>query len=169
MPFRLLISDANILIDMEVGGLIDAMFRLPYTYSTPTMLFEQELRLHPAHLLNKGLQLMELESTSVQRMVNLGSKYTGVSSHDPAALALAEQAQAPLLTGDRKLRQVCLEENIDVHGTVWLVGEMLDAGELTGEQARTAYQRMEQDGSRLPWNEVERQLKRFKTRENKYK
>ena len=162
MANRLLISDANILIDIEVGGLIDAMFRLPYTYGTPTMLFEQELRLYHAHLLNKGLQLMELESTSVQRMVNLGSKYTGVSSHDLAALALAEQVQTPLLTGDRKLRQVCLEENIDVHGTVWLVGEMLDAGGIIGEQACTAYQKMEQDGSRLPWDEVDAQIKRLR-------
>lgn len=161
MPNRLLISDANIIIDMEAGRLIDDMFRLPYTYGTPVMLFEQELQHHHGHLPAKGLQLMELETTTVQRMVTLGGQYTGVSSYDLAALALAEQVEAPLLTGDGKLRQVCLGENVDVRGTVWLVGEMLVSGELTAERARTAYQRMEEDGSRLPWDEVKKQLKQL--------
>jgi hypothetical protein len=34
MP-RLLISDANILIDMFCGALLDRMFRLPYDASSP--------------------------------------------------------------------------------------------------------------------------------------
>lgn len=162
MPDQLLISDANILIDMEVGGLIDSMFDLPYTYGTPAMLFEQELSQYHAHLPVKGLQLMELAPESVQRMADLGDKYTGVSSHDLSALALAEQIQAPLLTGDGKLRQVCLEEDVDVCGTVWLVGEIIGAGLISVDEAKIAYQKMEEDGSRLPWDEVGKQLKRFR-------
>jgi len=40
---QLLISDANILIDIEVGGLTDAMFCLPFKFVTPEPLFEEEL------------------------------------------------------------------------------------------------------------------------------
>ena len=41
---RLLISDANILIDMEVGGLTAAMFRLDgYRFAVPDVLFAEEL------------------------------------------------------------------------------------------------------------------------------
>ncbi len=36
---QLLISDANILIDMEEGGLLEAMFRWSYDYATPDSLF----------------------------------------------------------------------------------------------------------------------------------
>ncbi|MGD8569038.1 MAG: DUF3368 domain-containing protein [Gammaproteobacteria bacterium] len=161
MPDRLLVSDANILIDIEVGRLTDAMFQLPYEFGTPNILYEQELALHHPELPQKGLQLLELEPTSIQRMSTLGQRYTGVSSYDLAALSLAQQVNAPLLTGDGKLRQVCLEESIDVHGTVWLVGETLIAKIITVEQARAAYQLMEDDGSRLPWDDVEKQLRRF--------
>lgn len=161
MPPRLLISDANILIDMEVGSLIDDMFRLPYTFGTPNMLYEQELAQYHAHLPKKGLQLMELEAEGIGLMVILGQKYTGVSSNDLAALSLAQQEAVPLLTGDGKLRQVCLEENVEVHGTVWLVGELLTVKFISATQARTAYDLMEADGSRLPRNEIDRQLKRF--------
>lgn len=164
MSRLLLISDANILIDMEVGELTDAMFNLPYEYGTPTMLFEEELRQYHPDLLKKGLQLMELEPKSLQRMAALGQRYTGVSSYDLAALSLAEQVKVPLLTGDRKLRQVCFEENVDVRGTVWLVGETLRSGLITVEQADEAYQRMEADGSRLPSGEIKKQLKHFRNK-----
>ncbi|MDT8405046.1 hypothetical protein [Sulfuriflexus sp.] len=66
------------------------------------------------------------------------------------------------MTGDKKLRQVCLLENIDVRGTIWLVGEMLESKMITVAEASEAYHRMEEDGSRLPWDEVESQLKRFR-------
>lgn len=161
MPKQLLISDANILIDMEAGGLIDVMFNLTYEFATPNILYEQELAPYHPDLIEKGLQLMELEPGGIERMDDLGKQYTGVSSYDLAALSLAQQVAAPLLTGDGKLRQVCMEENVEVYGAIWLVGETLISGQITTSQARVAYQLMEEDGSRLPWAEVDKQLKRF--------
>ncbi len=35
----LLISDANVLIDIENGGLTSAMFSLPYQFAVPDILF----------------------------------------------------------------------------------------------------------------------------------
>ena len=40
---QLLISDANILIDMEEGELLPQMFQLPYNFSIPDILFYEEL------------------------------------------------------------------------------------------------------------------------------
>ncbi len=40
----LLISDANILIDIEDGNLTPVIFRLPYEIAVPDILFELELR-----------------------------------------------------------------------------------------------------------------------------
>jgi hypothetical protein len=44
VPQKLLISDANVIIDMEVGGLIKQMFRLEYEFAVPDVLYEEELR-----------------------------------------------------------------------------------------------------------------------------
>ncbi len=118
MPRRLLISDANIIIDMEVGGLIDSMFRLPFEYATPEPLFYQELCATHADLVERGLQLVSLTPEMIDRVQALGQQYKGVSSHDLEALVLAKHRGAPLLTGDKKLRLVWLEENIDVRGTL---------------------------------------------------
>ncbi len=159
---RLLISDANIIIDMEVGGLVDAMFRLPFEYATPEQLFDQELCTTHADLVERGLQLVSLTPEMIDRVQALGQQYKGVSSHDLEALVLAKHRDAPLLTGDKKLRLVCLEENIDVRGTLWLVEQLLQSELITVNDVSPAYDRMAEDGSRLPWDEVEKQLKRFR-------
>ena len=47
----LLVSDANIFIDIEDGHLTPVVFRLPYEIAVPDILFELELRERHSHLL----------------------------------------------------------------------------------------------------------------------
>ena len=63
---QLLISDANILIDMEEGNLLAQMFQLPISFSIPDILFYEELEQEHEHLLELGLRLDELEGELVQ-------------------------------------------------------------------------------------------------------
>ena len=90
---------------MAAGSLIDAMFRLPYDYATPNILYEEELIEYYLELPGKGLHLLELVPECSVRMGNLGEMYSGVSSNAFAALSLVQQIEAPLLMGVGKLRQ----------------------------------------------------------------
>lgn len=78
------------------------------------------------------------------------------------ALALAKQEDCLLLTGDSALRQVSILEDVEVRGTLWLIGELMEAHVITIDQADQAYDAMRADGSRLPWKEVDAQIKKFK-------
>ncbi len=40
---KLLISDANVVIDIIDGGLLEGMFSLEYEYGIPDLLYEDEL------------------------------------------------------------------------------------------------------------------------------
>ncbi len=71
----LLISDANILIDIEIGGLIAPMFRLEYQFAVPDILFYEELDGQHAHLLDMGLQPKELDEAMVARVSEFATKY----------------------------------------------------------------------------------------------
>jgi len=159
---KLLISDANILIDMIVGGLLDDIFKLDYEFGLPDVLFEYELREQHADLPDKGLHVMGLEPAAIEDTTRLFQQHrsSGVSINDCMALALAKQEDCPLLTGDSALRQVSILENIEVRGTLWLVGEIMEAHVITVDQADQAYDAMRADGSRLPWKEVDAQNKK---------
>lgn len=161
MAARLLISDANIIIDMNTGGLLRLMFRFDATFAVPDVLYEEELRTDHPELLRLGLKLLELRGDTVAYAGRLVEKYRslGASINDLVALALASQEKCPLLTGDGRLRTAGQTEGIDVHGTLWLIEEMVKVGTITVKQAEAGYAKMREAGRRLPWNEVDQQLR----------
>jgi len=158
---QLLISDANILIDLEDGGLITQLFSLPYQFSVPDMLFYDELEQQHSYLLEIGLQVGELNPQSMQKAEMLCQQYTQPSRYDCFALVLAKQEQCPLLTGDKNLRKAAENEQVEVHGTLWVVDSLLQHQLITPETARAAYQKMKVKGRRLPWAIAEKQIKDY--------
>jgi len=158
---RLLISDANIIIDMNTSGLLRLMFRFDATFVVPDVLYEEELRTDHPELLRLGLKRVELSEDTVAYAGRLVEKYRtlGASINDLLALALARQEECPLLTGDGRLRTAGQTEGIEVHGTLWLIEQMVRAGTMTVRQAEAGYAKMREAGRRLPWDEVDQQLR----------
>ena len=76
---QLLISDANILIDLEEGQLIDLMFQLPYQFTIPDILFAEELEDEHNHLLEIGLTLSELTGETMTYAMELIPRYNRAS------------------------------------------------------------------------------------------
>ena len=154
----LLISDANILMDVEVGDLLAPMFSLGYQFAVPDVLYYDELEEQHAHLLDMGLQMMTLSAGSVARVEVLSQAYIRPGRNDLFALALAEDRRCPLLTGDAALRHAAETERVEVKGTVWLIGEMVREKRITFAVARAALHRMRVNGRRLPWEMAEQML-----------
>lgn len=157
----LLISDTNVLIDVEDGNLAHHIFRLPYEIAVPDILFESELRKQHSHLLQVGLKVISLTPEFVEKTEILSAKYPRPSTMDRLALALAIQEQCPLLTGDRDLRAAAISEGIEVHGTLWIVEELLKIKIIEQAQAKNSFDSMKTKGSRLPWSEVEKLLNKW--------
>ena len=146
---QLLISDANILIDMEEGQLIKLMFQLPYRFSILDILFVDEMEDEHQYLQKLGLKMDELSGETIMNAMALIQRYTKASRNDCFALAIQEKC--PLLTGDKALRDAAEKEAVIVKGTLWLVKQMIRQQLITVAQARGAYQRMKESGRRLPW------------------
>ena len=159
-----LVSDANILIDMDAGGLNTPMFSLGnhgYQFAVPDVLFEQELKAQHAYLLELGLQTHELSEADVSVVFALSRKYVAPSRMDLFALALAKKESCPLLTGDAHLRKAASAGNVEVRGTLWLVREMLEKHLISARIARLSLKKMVNHGRRLPWEEAEKIIKNF--------
>ena len=155
---QLLISDANILIDIEEGRLLESFFSLPYQFKAPDVLFEEELREQHSDLLDLGLLLGELSTDSVEYAFELRQKYASLSMNDCFALSLAKQEECPLLTGDMALRNTAQEEEVELKGTLWAVEQMVAHEIINKEQALKAYDSMKAAGRRLPWSIAVRRL-----------
>lgn len=155
----LAVSDANVLIDLEEGRLLASLFELTQMkFCVPDVLFEEELREHHGHLLTLGLKLEKLSGDSVAKIFRLAQKHRKVSRLDLFALQLALEQSCLLLTGDRLLRKLAESLDVECHGTLWLVEQIVIKGVISFSDAREGYLHMKLAGSRLPWSQAEERL-----------
>ncbi len=159
---RVLISDANVLIDMEDCGLTALMLKLPYHFLVPDLLYYSELEEHHPELLDQGLEVIELSAETMTRADDLERKYRRPSIYDCFALAAAEQEQCPLVTGDGPLRSAAKNEQVEIRGTLWVIEELVLNKLITLNAASDAFDKLKEQNCRLPWGEVAKLLDRLK-------
>lgn len=164
---RLLISDANILIDMEAGALMETLFQLPMQFGIPDLLYHEEIEPGSPGLEDLGLQVMEVSGAFVAYAQQLSGHHNHLlpakngpkpSHNDYLALALAKQETCTLLTGDANLRIVADKEQVKVMGTIGLLRATIENQLLTVDDAFKALDRMKSGKRRLPWTEAEKVL-----------
>ena len=162
---KLVVTDANIVIDLVAGGLLEEMFRLPgWEFCVPDVLYEEELADHHGLLLTGlGLKIETLPADAVEYVAGLRQRYRGPSTNDLFALALARSRGGVLLSGDGPLRKAAEAEGVEIHGTLWLGELLFEAGLVTAKRMTDAYEAMRGDGSRLPWDRIRDQLRRWQT------
>lgn len=120
-----LVSDSSVLIDLERGNLLEAVFSLPDRLIVPDYLYKQELQEYNGQILcDLGLQVAELSPASVERAEGYRKISRALSLSDSFALSLAKEHGFILLTGDQKLRVLAEQETVDVHGLLWLLDRM---------------------------------------------
>jgi hypothetical protein len=155
---QVLISDANILIDLEEGLLLETLFRLPYQFKVPDILFEEELKAYHGNLIDLGLLIGGLTGVFMVKATSLINTYSKPSRNDCFALALAIQDCCTLLTGDANLRSAAAQEQVNVKGTLWVVEEMVKHSLISKQSAHEAYDRMQRHARRLPWADAHRRI-----------
>lgn len=163
-PLRLLISDTNVLIDFEVGGLLPELFRLDAILAMPDVLVAEELAEWGPELAGLGLRSLSLRPAAVARAQQLSSLYLRAGRNDLLALALAEQERCILLTGDAALRSAANGEGVEVRGSVWVSELLFHQNLVSAVELEEAFRRMEDGGRRLPWQEIEERIASWKTR-----
>ena len=160
---RAVITDANIWIDLNRGGITAEAFKLDLLFKTPDLVAHEILSPSAASLKRLGLHVVELPGVRVLEIIQLARKYPRPSRPDLSALVLAAAEGAILLTGDKALRAAGEEEGIEVRGLLWLLDEMVRFQVLTGSKAIAALRQVLENGSRLPQSDCERYIQIWRT------
>jgi len=132
-----LVSDTSVLIDLERGSFLEPVFRLPFEFAVPDLLYQRELRDHggPA-LIDMGLRVKELDGAAVTLALEYRRARRSLSLPDSFALALSKANSWTLLSGDGSLRALALEEEVECHGVLWLL-DRLHEHRILGQDALT--------------------------------
>jgi len=162
-----IISDSSVLIDLAKARLIEHAFALPYEFVVPDVMFADELldlgSYKRADLLKAGLQLGRLDGDGVAVAFVYAENYLALSNNDAFALALAKIEDCVLLAGDGALRKAAAEENVEVHGHLWLADEMERHETVTRGQLLEALVAWETDPLVwLPAEEIRMRIRRLR-------
>lgn len=152
------VVDTSILIDMHIGKTIPQLFTLPYIFVAPDVIIAELHEPDSASLLKLGLQQKDLTGEQVKEVIRLRKQYRKPSVNDLFALVLARILAAPLLTNDGSLRKAAIQEKIPVHGTLWILDEMVERKIISHHEAAAALKRMCKQGSSLPQDECDKRL-----------
>jgi len=157
-PPLLLVTDTNIWIDLDNGGVLVDVFHLPYQFLTPDFAKREMIRPPWETLQGLGLVLQEMDETQVAELVELRSIHRHLSVMDLASFLLAKSLDAALLTGDARLYELANSNGLSVHGVLWLLDEMIHLKVIANRQAAISLQRILVMGARLPRDECRKRL-----------
>ena len=82
------------------------------------------------------------------------AKRGGLSLPDATCLVYARKAGRIVLTSERKLRERCQKEEIEVHGSLWIVTQLYEQGRCAPDLLCRWLDSWVEDGARLPSKEL---------------
>jgi predicted nucleic acid-binding protein len=162
---KVAVKDANILIDLVNGGLLELCLRLPYEFVTTDLVLlqleeEAQWSVVQPFVDSGALRTVSLTGLEMEEVV-ADPIFPTLGLVDAQVLWLAAKEKGILLTGDLPLRQEAERRKLAVHGVLWILTQMIETGTIEPQAAAKALRIMMAKGARLPAPECERLLREW--------
>jgi len=154
--------DANILFDFIAGGIIDFLFRMPYDFHIIDIVTDEISKTYSVSDLQRfGLVILELDEETVLEIDSLREGHPGLSLQDKSVFTVSRNLGMMILSNDGPLRELAGGSEIEYHGTIWLLEELVGSGNLSPRDAAAALRAMLRENRWLPLPECERLIKKW--------
>jgi predicted nucleic acid-binding protein len=165
---RVVVNDANILIDLIDANLLELFFKLKFEMNISDSVvgeFENEddvARINK--FIEKGkLRLHSFSHDEMTEIVNFRLSYSSsLSIPDCSCIYLAKNLAATVLTGDRPLTNAARESGITVHGILWVFDQLIGADLMTFQTAHQRLSALMAINRRLPLSECKKRMALWK-------
>lgn len=128
---KIVINDANILIDIIELGLVSQFFALDFNFVTTSLVFDElelEQQLSLKELISHGvLKVRTMSKEQLLEIHNIQKSKPSLSFQDCSAFLQADLENGTLLTSDNVLRKFAKANNLEVHGHLWIFDHMIKA------------------------------------------
>jgi len=154
----ILVSDANVLIDLGYVGAVSILPQLAETEVLDLVLIECE---HPSQpglveeIKAAGIRVIAVDEEWITE-ADIYRADGSLSLQDRLNVHYAKTYQRTLLAGDLPVRDVCTREGIDLCGSLWIVQQAYERGLVTAEELLRWMKVWPEKGRRLPKVELKR-------------
>ncbi len=160
---RILIHDASVLIDLISVGLLEPALSLPYGMETTDLVKLEIVRSGQEAVLDRvvaarSLDVIHSSNEEIGAIAELHALIPALSLADCSVLFHAAAKGAVVLSGDTLLRRTAKERSLTVHGTLWIMSELVTNGLVAGVDAALTLERLMEINRRLPFSECRKLL-----------
>lgn len=163
---KIIVNDASVLFDLIDIDLFDKFFMLDHEFHLTDMVkgeFDSNyLNKIDAYVKKGSLIVNSFDENALEAIWALKETHTKtLSLPDCSCIYLAIQISAMLLTGDKPLRKTANKKNIECHGTLWVLEQLIKQAIITECDAKKKLESLMDINKRLPKNECEKLLKNW--------
>jgi predicted nucleic acid-binding protein len=168
---KIVINDANILIDLAKLDLLDVFSKLPFDLYTTDFVYEElnEEQKSPVSVLHKNGYLKIIETEEIldfQSITELLESSSGLSFEDCSVWYYSQKLSGTLLTGDGKLRKQVSKQGIEVRGVIFVFDELVKQNLLDFPVAIEKIKQLYQLNNRLPKKEIDKRIEYWNEKKN---
>ena len=136
---RIIVNDANILIDLVELDLLPHFFDLKFEFHTSALvldeLFEEQQEALTPYIEQNLLIVSLISGEELTEIAKLQLSKPKLSEQDCSAFFQAKTKGGTLITSDKNLRKYATEEAVEVHGHLWIFDEMVEAATISPQRA----------------------------------
>lgn len=136
---RIVVNDANILIDLVELHILSPFFQLDYEFHTTDLilaeLYPEQQEAISEYTSTRRLVVDDLTEDDLDGVYKLRCLKPNLSEQDCSAMYQASKLDAILVTSDNLLRKFATDHAVEVHGHLWMFDNLVDGGLLSGSLA----------------------------------
>lgn len=169
---KIVINDANILIDLSELDLLEKFSQLDFELYTTDFVFNEiddKYQKKAVQKLkdNQLLNVIETtESSDYQEIQSLLNTNNGLSFEDCSVWHYSQKLAGTLLTGDGKLRKQAKKSGVEVRGIIYIFDKLVKEQHLSFSDAVDKIELLFQLNNRLPKKEIEKRINAWKNNRN---
>lgn len=164
---KLIITDVSVLFDLYHIKVLPEFFALDVEICTTIFVYneivqQEQIQEFETFKRTQKLTVLDLLPEEEEQVLNFKLKRNLKSIPDKTMLWKAIQLKCPLLTCDDKLRREAIENDIEVHGSIWVVTELVKQNIINNLKAIELLGQLKKINTRLPFDEIDKIIKRLK-------
>jgi predicted nucleic acid-binding protein len=161
---NLIITDTNVFFDIIGIGALPEFFALDFEIYTTDFVIKEILESNQqaqieSFIRAKSLNVFKFTADELIEVKNFQTHRFFKGITDKTVLWKSHQLQCPLLTGDKKLRNEARDLNIVVHGSIWVINELVEKQIVTTAQGAELLEKLKLINSSLPLDEIDKLIK----------
>lgn len=166
---KVAITDASVFFDLYNIEVLPEFFALDLEIFTTDFIYNEILNSDERTLFetfnrSNQLKIINIDETERELILNMELKFSNNSIADRTAIFKAKQMDCILLTCDKKLKKEAIHHNIIVHGSIWIIDQLVENEILKTERAIEIFGLLKVSNAWLPISDIDIRINNLKNK-----